>query len=303
MTAETIERPAAGAATRPRRTRSLSPIARRRRRRWGGAISRTLLAIVGLLFFFPFIWMFATSLKPTSQVFSTGASLWGSSIQWSNYSTAWTAIPFARIIANSFIVSTSGALLTTVVSLLSAYAFARLKFRFREHLFLLFLGTLVLPQEVLVIPLYVMMNKLGLVNSLLALIVPFAFGAFGAFLIRQFLLTLPVEFEEAARIDGAGSVRILWSVILPLVRAPLAVVAVFSFIDYWSSFLWPLIVINDAGQATIPLGLSMFSGERGIDWGPLMAASTLGVIPSLAIVILLQRQLVRGVSMSGFGGR
>jgi multiple sugar transport system permease protein len=247
--------------------------------------------------------MFATSLKPTSQVFSTGASLWGSSIQWSNYSTAWTAIPFARIIANSFIVSTSGALLTTVVSLLSAYAFARLKFRFREHLFLLFLGTLVLPQEVLVIPLYVMMNKLGLVNSLLALIVPFAFGAFGAFLIRQFLLTLPVEFEEAARIDGAGSVRILWSVILPLVRAPLAVVAVFSFIDYWSSFLWPLIVINDAGQATIPLGLSMFSGERGIDWGPLMAASTLGVIPSLAIVILLQRQLVRGVSMSGFGGR
>jgi multiple sugar transport system permease protein len=133
--------------------------------------------------------------------------------------------------------------------------------------------------------------------------VPCAFGAFGAFLIRQFLLSLPVEFEEAARIDGAGSIRMLWSVILPLVRAPLAVVAVFSFIDYWSSFLWPLIVVNDVSQATIPLGLSMFSGERGTDWGPLMAAATVAVIPSLLVVILLQRQLVKGVSMGGFGGR
>jgi multiple sugar transport system permease protein len=224
-------------------------------------------------------------------------------MEWSNYITAWTTIPFGRVIVNSFLVAVAGAALTTVVSLLSAYAFARLQFKHRDKLFLVFLGTLVLPQEVLVIPLYIMMNRLELVNSLPALIIPFAFGAFGAFLIRQFLLSLPVEYEEAARIDGAGSIRILWSVILPLVRAPLAVVAVFSFIDYWSSFLWPLIVINDVSQATIPLGLSMFSGERGTDWGPLMAAATVAVIPSLLVVILLQRQLVKGVSMGGFGGR
>jgi multiple sugar transport system permease protein len=276
---------------------------RRKKNPTGRIVSRAGVIVVGLLFFFPFLWMFATSLKPTSEIFSTGSSFFASRVEWSNYTTAWTAIPFGRIILNSFLVATAGALLTTVVSLLSAYAFARLQFKHRDKLFIVFLGTLVLPQEVLVIPLYIMMNKLDMVNSLTALIVPFAFGAFGAFLIRQFLLSLPVEFEEAARLDGAGSLRILWSVILPLVRAPLAVVAVFSFIDYWSSFLWPLIIINDTTQATIPLGLSMFSGERGTDWGPLMAAGTFAVIPSLLIVILLQRQLVKGVSMGGFGGR
>ena len=295
MTAEVSIRPAA-AQTRIDQKR------RQRRNVWQ-TVSRVLMVIVALASFFPFIWMFATSLKPTSEVFSSGAQLFGSRVEWSNYATAWTSIPFGRIILNSFVVAILGSALTTAVSLLSAYAFARLRFRFREHLFLLFLGTLVLPQEVLVIPLYIMMNQLGFVNSLAALIVPFAFGAFGAFLIRQFLLTLPAEFEEAARIDGAGPIRILWSVILPLVRAPLSVVAVFSFIDYWSSFLWPLIVINDASQATIPLGLSMFSGERGTDWGPLMAAATFAVVPSLLIVILLQRQLVKGVAMGGFGGR
>jgi multiple sugar transport system permease protein len=275
----------------------------RYRSRRGRIISRTAMIVVGLAFIFPFVWMLATSLKSTDEVFSTGASFLGSHLAWSNYTTAWTVIPFARIIVNSFIVALGGAVLTTSVSLLSAYAFARLRFRFRDKLFLLFLGTLVLPHEVLVIPLYIMMNKLGLVNSLVALIVPFAFGAFGAFLIRQFLMTLPLEYEEAARIDGAGSFRILWSIILPLVQAPLAVVGVFSFIDYWGSFLWPLIIVNDNAQATIPLGLSMFSGERGTDWGPLMAASTLAVLPSLIVVIVLQKQLVKGISMGGMGGR
>lgn len=276
---------------------------RQKRRNYGPVISRICMAVVATIFIFPFIWMLSTSLKPTSEVFSSGTSLVGSTIEWSNYLTAWTAIPFARIIVNSFVVAICGAALTSAVSLLSAYAFARLRFRFREHLFMLFLGTLVLPQEVLVIPLYIMMNKLGMTNTLLALIIPFAFGAFGAFLIRQFIMSLPEEYEEAARIDGAGPWRILWHVILPLVRAPLAVVAVFSFIEYWSSFLWPLIVINDASNATIPLGLSMFSGERGTDWGPLMAAASFAVIPSLVIVIVLQKQLIKGANAGGFGGR
>lgn len=266
-------------------------------------ISRIAIILVGFGFFFPFIWMFATSLKPSTEVFSSGTSLLGSSVEWSNYVAVWTDVPFARIIFNSLLVATAGAALTAAVSLLSAYAFARFQFKHRDKLFLVFLGTLVLPQEVLVIPLFLMMNNLGLVNNLLALILPFAFGAFGAFLIRQFLLSLPTDFEEAARLDGAGSFRILWSVLMPLLRAPIAVVAVFSFVEYWNSFLWPLIVINDASQATIPLGLSMFSGEHGTDWGPLMAAATLAVIPSLAIVIVLERQLVKGVFMGGFGGR
>ena len=147
------------------------------------------------------------------------------------------------------------------------------------------------------------MQRMGLVNSYFALIVPFAFGAFGAFLIRQFLLSLPLEFEEAARIDGCSDWQILTKILLPLLKAPITVVGVFAFIDYWSSFLWPLIVVNDSTLATIPLGLQMFSGERGTDWGPLMAAVTMTTIPSILLVVFLQKQLEKGVTLGAFGGR
>ncbi len=269
----------------------------------GALVSRVGIVIVGAGFFFPFLWMLASSLKPSFEVLSSGGSLLGSSVEWSNYATVWTAIPFARIMLNTFFVAAAGALLSMVVSLLSAYAFSRLTFRYRDRFFLIFLGSLVLPQEVLVIPLYIMANRAGLVDSYAVLIVPFAFGAFGAFMLRQFLLTLPRDYEEAARLDGAGQLRMLWHVITPLMRAPLSVVGTFVFIEYWNSFLWPLIVINDPDLATLPLGLSMFSGERGTDWGPLMAAATLAVIPSLAIVLAMQRQLAKGINLGGFGGR
>ena len=265
--------------------------------------SRVAIVIVGVGFVFPFVWMLASSLKPSLEVLSSGGSLVGSSVEWSNYTTVWTAIPFARIMANTFFVAAAGALLTMVVSLLSAYAFSRLTFRYRDRFFLIFLASLVLPQEVLVIPLYIMANRAGLVDSYAVLILPFAFGAFGAFMLRQFLLTLPRDYEEAARLDGAGQLRILWHVITPLLRAPLSVVGAFVFIDYWNSFLWPLIVINDPALATLPLGLQMFSGERGTDWGPLMAAATLAVVPSLLIVLAMQKQLAKGINLGGFGGR
>ena len=257
-------------------------------------ISVVILSLIAIAFLFPFVWMVATSLKPTTEVFSLSPT--GSRIAWDNY-------PSARVVLNSFIVSLAGAALVVVVSVLSAYAFARLRFKGRDHLFMLFLGTLVLPQEVLVIPLYIGMQRMGLVNSYFALIVPFAFGAFGAFLIRQFLLSLPLEFEEAARIDGCSDWQILTKVLLPLLKAPITVVGVFAFIDYWSSFLWPLIVVNDSSLATIPLGLQMFSGERGTDWGPLMAAVTMTTIPSILLVVFLQKQLEKGVTLGAFGGR
>ena len=269
----------------------------------GGLISRVLVVIVGLIFTFPFIWMLSTSLKPSNEVFSTGTSLVASTLAWENYVTAFTSVPFMRFLLNGLIISTLGAALTAGVGVLSAYAFARLRFRFRDQLFLLFLGTLVLPQEVLVIPLYMMFRSAGLVDSYVALVLPFAFGAFSAFLLRQFIMGIPTEYEEAAKVDGAGSFQTFVRVILPLLKAPLSVVAVFAFVDYWNMFLWPLIIVNDTSMANVPLGLAMFSGERGTDWGPLMAASTLAVIPSVIIVVLLQKQLVQGINMSGFGGR
>ena len=224
----------------------------------GKFLSYSLLTLIAIAFLFPFAWMLASSLKPTSEVFSSGASLTGTRLAWDNYTEATQQIPLGRIILNSILVSTCGAALTMAVSL---------------------------------------------VNSYTALILPFAFGAFGAFLIRQFILSLPLEFEEAARIDGAGDLKILWHILIPLLKAPILVVGVFSFIDYWSTFLWPLIVVNDADLATISLGLQMFSGERGTDWGPMMAAVSMSVIPSFFIVAFLQSQLEKGVTLGAFGGR
>jgi multiple sugar transport system permease protein len=269
----------------------------------GTWLSTAALSVTALIFTFPFVWMFLTALKPRNEVFTQRPEIFGSEVLWSNFVTAWTVVPFGRFILNGFVVAVLGALLSVVVAVLSAYAFSRLRFRFRDRIFLLFVGTLVLPQEVLVVPLFIMMNGLGLVDTYVALIVPFAFTAFGTFLMRQFFLTIPVEYEEAARIDGASQLRTLVSVLLPQLRAPLSVLAVFSFIGYWNSYLWPLIVINSQEKATIPLGLTLFTGERGTEWNYVMAASTLAVVPSVIIVALLQRQLVKGVSMGGFGGR
>ncbi|PJJ61994.1 carbohydrate ABC transporter permease [Compostimonas suwonensis] len=293
-------------------TSTLAPGASKRRPRQRTAQRRSAalvwlntlaMAIVSLLFAFPFIWMFLTALKPANEVFTKTPQLFGSQIMWSNFADAWTSVPFGMFIVNSFVVGVVGALLSVVVAILSAYAFSRLRFRFRDKLFLLYVVTLVLPQEVLVIPLFIMFNKAGLIDTYFALIIPFAFTAFGTFLLRQFFLTIPVEYEEAARIDGASRVRTLWSILLPQLRAPISVLAVFSFIGYWNSYLWPLIVINSEDKATVPLGLGMFTGQFGTQWSLLMAAATIAVIPSLIIVAVLQRQLVKGVALGGLGGR
>ena len=269
----------------------------------GNVISKTLLVIFGFLFFVPFLWMFVSSLKPSQEVLLGGADLIGSEIRWSNYAEVFRAIPFARILANTFFIAGMGALSAVTVSVLSAYAFARLEFPGRQRLFAVFIATLMLPIEVLVIPLFIGANGLGVVNTYSMVILPFAFGAFGTFLLRQFLLSLPPDYEEAARIDGANQFKMLWHVIVPLLRGPIAIVAAFAFIDYWNAFLWPLIIITDAEKAPLQLGLSMFSGERGTDWGPLMAACSVAVIASLVIVVLMQRQLAKGMNIGGFGGR
>ena len=266
-------------------------------------LNTAAMAAVALVFTFPFIWMFFSALKPEDEVFSRTPAFIGSEVRWQNFVDAWTLVPFGRFIFNGFFVASLGALLSVVVAVLSAYAFSRLRFRWRDRIFLLYVLTLVLPQEVLVVPLFIMMNALGFVDTYAALIIPFAFTAFGTFLMRQFFLTIPIEYEEAALIDGASRFRTLRSVLLPQLTAPLSVLAVFSFIGYYNSYLWPLIIINTQELATVPLGLSMFTGERGTQWALLMAASTLAVLPSLLIVALLQRQLIKGVALGGFGGR
>ena len=266
-------------------------------------VSQTLLTIVLLIFLMPFIWMIATALKPGSEVFSSPPSLFGSALKWQNFLDAWTYVPFGRFMMNGIVVSVLGTILVCITSVLAAYAFARLRFRGRGALFAVYLVTLLVPQEVVVIPMFILMQQLGWQNSYQALILPWAFTAFGTFLLRQFFLTIPRELEEAAIIDGASRIRALVSIIVPTARPAIAVLAVFTFINYWNSFLWPLIIINTQDMATVPIGLNSFLGQQGNQWNLLMAASTISMLPTALIVVFLQRHLVRGIALSGLGGR
>jgi len=266
-------------------------------------VSQTLLTIFTAIFISPLIWMVATSLKPTAEVFGTPPTLIGSSLEWSNYAKVWTFVPFGTFITVGFGVAILGTALVVVTSVLSGYAFSRLHFRGRNAMFLVFLGTLMVPQEVVVVPMFILMGKLGWVNSYAALILPWAFTAFGTFLLRQAFLTVPIELEEAAKLDGANHLQTLMRIMMPVIVPSIAVLTVFTFVGYWNSFLWPLIIVSDAAHTTVPLGLNGFLGQSGGQWGPLMAASAISMVPTALLAIWLQRFLVRGISLSGMGGR
>jgi multiple sugar transport system permease protein len=273
-------------------------------RRVRSGVSHVLLTIVAILFLVPLLYAVSTSLKPADEVFTATPHLFGSKIQWQNYADAFKYAPFGRYFLNSAFVAVAGTLVVVTASSLSAYAFARLKFRGRESLFVLFLGTLMVPQEVLIVPMYWLMQSLGWVDSYWALILPWAFTAFGTFLLRQFFLTVPNELEEAARVDGCGPFRSFFRIMLPLARPALAVLTVFTFISFWGSFLWPLIIVNSVDtKGTVPLGLAQFSGQAGTQWNLMMAASVLAMLPTVLLVVLLQKHLVRGLLVTGLGGR
>lgn len=273
-------------------------------RKLKSVIGYILLCLVALGFMAPLIYMVATSLKPANEVFTTPPTLWGSELRWENYVEAFTYLPFGRFMLNGLVVAVSGTVINMAVAVLSGYAFSRIRWRGSSAVFILFLATLMIPQDVLVVPMYVMMQQFGWVDTLQALIIPWAFTALGAFLLRQFFLTVPYELDDAARVDGAGTIRTFFSIMLPLARPSLAVLAVFTFIAYWNSFLWPLIVVNDVNAlGTIPLGLQQFFGQQGSQWHLVMAAAVISMLPTVLLLVLLQRHLVKGIVTSGLGGR
>jgi len=266
-------------------------------------VSQTFLSLIALLFLVPIIWMVLSALKPSAEVFTVPPKPFGSKIMLGNFADAWNYLPFGRFIVNTIFVASVGTSITLVASALSGYAFARLNFRFRGGLFVLYLSTLIVPQEVIVIPMFLLMKQLSWVNSYQALILPWAFTAFGTFLLRQFFITVPKELEEAAKLDGCGHLRILTRIFVPISAPAIAVLAVFTFVGYWNSFLWPLIIVSDTSRMTVPLGLQLFLGQQGQRWELLMAASTIAMVPTVILVLALQRYLVRGIALSGLGGR
>lgn len=276
---------------------------RRKRRPWLFGLNTTAAWVVGIVFAFPLIWTFFTALKPSNEVFGHGLSLFGSKILWSNFTDAWEQIDFGRLLFNSLAVATISTVLTLIVGTLTAFAFSRLRFRGRDTLFVLFLLTLTVPGEIALIPLYLGFDAVRLTDTWIALILPGLFGAFGTFLLRQFMLQIPIELEEAARIDGASTFTVLTRIVVPLVKPALAVLAVFSFLGSWNGFLWPLIILNSSSKWTIPLGIAGFSTQTGTQWELLMAACILTILPVIIVVVLAQRQLVAAIQAGAFGGR
>lgn len=271
--------------------------------RRGQIVSIVAIAVVGALFLTPLLYMLTTSLKPKKEVLQNTVSLFGSYFAVENYTRAWTAFPFGKYLFNSILVGLVTSLLTVITSAMAAYAFARLKFKHRDGIFFIYLATLMIPLQVTIIPLYIILRTLGWHDSYTALIIPPAFTAFGVFMLRQFFLTIPTEIEEAAKIDGCSRFQIFTTIILPMSKPGLASLAIFTFVNSWKSFFWPLIVTATDAHKTLPLGLYMFSGQYGTDWSALMAATAISIIPGVIFYIIFQRSLVQGISLSGMGGR
>ncbi len=263
-----------------------------------------LLVAGSIVFLLPLLWMLSTSLKVSSAVFAYPPSFLPTSLQWHNYIDGWTALPFTTFLKNSVIITGANVVGNVVSCSLVAFGFSRLRARGRGLLFLLVLGTMMIPNEVTMVPRFILFKQLGWINTLAPLIVPAWFGyPFFIFLLRQFFMGIPRELDEAAYIDGASFFRVFWNVILPLSKPALGAVAIFSFIGNWNNLLDPLIYLRSQDLYTIALGLNLFLGQYVTVVNQLMAVSILALVPILVIFFFAQKMFVQGVSLTGMGGR
>jgi multiple sugar transport system permease protein len=250
----------------------------------------------------PLLWMISTSLKGDADVFSYPPQWIPSDFRWDNYTSLWDDLPMTRWIVNTLGVSVTVVAGQLLFCSMAAYAFARLRFRGREPLFYLFLGSMMIPYQVTLIPAFVLISKLGWVDTYQALIVPSLSTPFGIFLLRQFFMTIPRELEEAAVVDGASHWRIYWTIILPLAKPALLTFGVFSFIGMWGDFLWPLIVINSPEKMPLTVGLNYLNSTYQTDWPRLMAGDVVSLLPLMVIYALTQRYFIQGIAMTGLKG-
>jgi multiple sugar transport system permease protein len=295
--------PAAPSAARP--AKAAAPARSRRARRAGTGYVRSHLGLglIAFLMFLPFVWMVLTSLKPLAEV---GLNDWvPSRWQWRNYADVFdrtTGMNFGRFYCNSLLVASWATFLQVLTSAMAAFSFARLRWPGRDRVFVLYLGTLMLPGLVMMVPNYRMMISLRLVDTLAGLVLPAAFGAFGTFLLRQFMLSIPSAIDEAARIDGTSNWRLFWDIILPLSRPGLISLAILSFVGNYQSFFWPLVMLRSQQNYTLPVGLLFFDSSRGQSTHLLMAAVTMSTVPMIVIFIVFQKYLVKGIQLGAVKG-
>lgn len=271
---------------------------------WGKAIALyLLLAGIALLMLFPLFWLLTTAFKsPTENIFQFPPQLLPEKPTLQNFIKVWQAVPFGRYLFNSTIIATLTVSLNLIFCSLAAYPLARINFRGRKLIFASVVSTIMIPFQIVMIPLYVLTVELGLKNSYLGVIFPNIASAFGIFLLRQAFLAVPRELEEAAIIDGCGHLGIWWHVMLPSIRPALVTLAIFSFIGSWSDFLWPLLVLDRPEAYTLPLGVANLAGTFSLDWRLIAAGSLISITPAIALFILLQKYIVPTDAGSGIKG-
>ncbi|MGG3886053.1 carbohydrate ABC transporter permease [Brevibacillus panacihumi] len=262
------------------------------RRAWK-TIEWILLIGVGLVFVFPFLWMFITAFKTMPEVYQFPPSWWPNSWQFENFRIAWSSGPFLTYVWNSLIVALGTLVLQFLIGVPAAYSFARYRFKGRNMLFGLSLIALMIPSQVIFLPVYVQMSHWGLVDTLWALILPFGASAFGIFLLRQAFMQVPDEVIEAARLDNASEWKIMWTIMVPLAKPVLVTFGLFSFIYHWNDYFWPLIMTNSDTVRTLPIGISMLkAAEGGKQWNVIMAGNMILVFPILIVFFFAQRHII-----------
>ncbi len=259
-----------------------------------------LVLVAGaLVMVFPIYWMFATAIRPRAEAFDAIVALLPSQVTWGAFTAIWQHYPLLTWVWNSSFIAVFGVIITVFINLLCGYTFAKFRFFGRDVLFFAILGALMMPIQVILVPEFLITSWLGLLNSPWGVILPRAAEAFGIFMVRQFMVSIPDELLEAARLDGASEWRIFLRIVLPLSRPVIAVLVIFTFMWRWNDFAWPLVVLTDQSMFTLPLGLNLLRGEVNPEWGNVMAMALVALLPMLAIFLVFQRQLIQGIASTG----
>lgn len=269
------------------------------RRLRSAVIVYPLLLVVIFIALLPFYWMIASSFKTPENIFSYPLQWIPNPINWLSYPTAWESQDFTRYFLNSTFVSVAITAGNLLFASLAGYSLAKFRYKGRNFLFLLILSTMMLPLEVTMVPLFLLIKQFDWQNSYQGLIVPFLVEGFGVFLMRQYLLGIPKDLIEAARIDGASELRIYAQIVMPLCKPALAALGVFTFREAWDMYIWPLIIISKDSLRPLPLGISLFMGENGTNWDQLMAVAAIGTLPMILLFFFLQRSFIQGIAITG----
>ena len=278
-------------------------VANRRRGRSGRFLAYGLIILFSAVFIAPFLWMILTSLKPQEEIYAFPPRFFPEAVTGLNYYLAVTKMPYLRYTINTVVISVLTVTGMVISSSMVAYSVSKIRWRGANIIFPLIVGTMMIPMQVTMIPLYMVFTRMGLVGTIVPLVLPaFTGGAYYIFLLRQFFKTIPDSLIESATIDGAGEVRIFLRILLPLCKPALTSVAIFTFLAAWSDFLGPLLYLNRAEEYTLSLGLQAFMQTHYVEWGPLMAASAIFTVPTVVLFFFAQSFFIEGITVTGIKG-